>query len=870
MASAINEPSTQQGFLYHSMQDLSPQSIAEHRQPMRWLHDSGEMSTHTAVLRSSSDTPLADLRDVMRRLQFKSICLLVLDKEESNCALYVHCMSPINDVLERSSLARLIVHRQHVLFFMLRPGVMTHGQVQEALNLWMVHRPGLVNAAVVHSPSDMLVVFSTETIVEPIPECFQVALAFWGNVCPLLDAPSSETGSIWLSGNWASIQELNAVTRALVSIQEPGIVRIEVDEGWSQIRIRLRSIEDAQRVRDVAAKTLRSMGRRCAIKCNKIVLYQCAIPLGPFEAVIDLSKAGKSASALMPYVTATESALSAHKKDLVGNDFAYDVVMHLMSQLKCEAIIRHNYRYSFDIQGMKCTECVQLILEELFLDRPGRVGYTHIALSPARNVLAVQVPAEQRHAVEQHVQESLYAIGMTATLIGEGPDLDPVDDMQALNLYSMLSKQKRSGHVGAVAGTIGIRLRANSIRCSSCALLLRSTILRLLPGVVHIALDCNAATMVVSFAAGDTEHELLRLLYDMGYQPTPFYAPPAMASSQQSIVPVSPISPSTPPYYSCGAQPMANGQLNPYALSRQYSSQPATPTSNPGYTYARSETSNSSYGRAYPEPPHVLPLKKHVPVVPWKAAPALEKMALDPQTCGTTEEGNTVLVFNHDTTGELSISVPMRLRHRYTVWYDNVRTRVQLQQSGEADYTLTEVASFDAMPEFWQIWEHLNIEALEEGSILIVFRSDIPPDHNHVANRCGGRWFVRGVSTEPRIKLWTKLVLAMLSDTLTANSDHEVCGVVLSVKPSGDRIEIWVDGGYHHHGDEQPAHDKESGQYLPNVLTNLLGDELGHRRFHFWTHAGFERHRKSHRGSVRRAKRHSKLGEGPMLEEVLM
>jgi hypothetical protein len=184
-----------------------------------------------------------------------------------------------------------------------------------------------------------------------------------------------------------------------------------------------------------------------------------------------------------------------------------------------------------------------------------------------------------------------------------------------------------------------------------------------------------------------------------------------------------------------------------------------------------------------------------------------------------------------------------------------------LQQSGEADCTLTEVASFETMPEFWQIWERLSIEGLDEGSILSVFRSDVPPDHNHPANQCGGRWFVRGVSAEPRIKLWTKLVLAVLSDTLTASSDHEVCGVVLSVKPSGDRIEVWVNGGYHHHGDEQPTHDRESEQHLPNVLTSLLGDELGPRRFHFWTHAGFERHRKSHRGSVRRAKRQSKLSD---------
>lgn len=70
-----------------------------------------------------------------------------------------------------------------------------------------------------------------------------------------------------------------------------------------------------------------------------------------------------------------------------------------------------------------------------------------------------------------------------------------------------------------------------------------------------------------------------------------------------------------------------------------------------------------------------------------------------------------MLVFNHDTAGPISITVPMRLRHRYTVWYDNVRTRVQLQQSGEADYTLTEVAGFDTMPEFWP-WLFGNFRAL--------------------------------------------------------------------------------------------------------------------------------------------------------------
>ena len=260
----------------------------------------------------------------------------------------------------------------------------------------------------------------------------------------------------------------------------------------------------------------------------------------------------------------------------------------------------------------------------------------------------------------------------------------------------------------------------------------------------------------------------------------------------------------------------------------------------------------------------------HAPVTAWQCAPTPDwpHVAASP---GMTEDGLTVLVFPvHPKEGEsledappqqLSITIPMRLRRRYTVWYGDVQTRVQLQQSGEADYALTEVASFEAMTEFWQIWEHLGIEGLCEGSMLSVFRSDIPPDVSHPANRCGGRWFVRRVSVDARIKLCTKLVLAMLSDALTASPGREVCGVILSVKPSGDRIEVWVDGGHDDRGDDdQPTHDREREQYLRNILSRLLGDELGHRRFRFWTHAAFERHRRAHRRNVRRAKR-NKLGD---------
>lgn len=52
---------------------------------------------------------------------------------------------------------------------------------------------------------------------------------------------------------------------------------------------------------------------------------QCAIPLGPFESVVDLTEA-KPAPALLTSLAATDAALARYKQDLIGSDFAYDVV----------------------------------------------------------------------------------------------------------------------------------------------------------------------------------------------------------------------------------------------------------------------------------------------------------------------------------------------------------------------------------------------------------------------------------------------------------------------------------------------------------------------------------------------------------------
>ena len=553
----------QQGFCYTPLKSLSPDVLSQHRQPLRWWPDGAEAicgATHTACLHPIGPNPVADLREAMRHLQFKSICLLVHDRQDDPL-LYVHCMSPINEVLDAVFLEKVKVRRQHVLFFTLQAPY-NLADVQAAFNLWVTRRQGL-NAAAVHSPSDLLVVFANESPVEQLPECFQVALAFMGNVCPLVEMRSSESVSVWVSGTWASIQELNNITRALVDLEEPGVVGIEVDEGWSQLRIQPRRAVDVVRVRDAATNALRGLGHKSAIKCNRIVLYQCAVPLSPFECEVDLST---TSHRLLAFVDAAHAALTSNKEDTFGEVFAHDAVMRVLSELQCDAIPRHNYKYSFDMHGMKCVECVRLILDEFVLDRPGHVGYTSIALSPTRNLLAVTAPAEQRHNVQRHVQDCLTALGMSCALIGQGPDLKAVDDPQALALYSTLTKKMRP-RPGPATNAVGVCLRPDAVRCSSCAALLRSTLLRVVPGILHVALDCALARMTVHYVASEvTENEILAMLRGVGYQPTTFSVP-LSAPTQPCITPFSPSSAATTQYCSGGslAPPSAQGGFNPYA-----------------------------------------------------------------------------------------------------------------------------------------------------------------------------------------------------------------------------------------------------------------------------------------------------------------
>jgi len=98
--------------------------------------------------------------------------------------------------------------------------------------------------------------------------------------------------------------------------------------------------------------------------------------------------------------------------------------------------------------------------------------------------------------------------------------------------------------------------------------------------------------------------------------------------------------------------------------------------------------------------------------------------------------------------------------------------------------------------QFWRVYIHLKRpSSLPTVSDYHFFRDGIRPVWEDEENRRGGKWIMRlkkGVSD----RYWEELLLAMIGDQFAEAAD-EVCGAVLSVRPSEDVFSIWtkMDGG---------------------------------------------------------------------------
>jgi len=138
-----------------------------------------------------------------------------------------------------------------------------------------------------------------------------------------------------------------------------------------------------------------------------------------------------------------------------------------------------------------------------------------------------------------------------------------------------------------------------------------------------------------------------------------------------------------------------------------------------------------------------------------------------------------------------NFAVKHPLQNGWTIWYDNPGKRTN--QASWGDH-LRKITTFDTVEDFWRVFNNLKpASSLPQGSNYHIFKEHIEPKWEDTANAKGGKWTVsvppksRGSSLD---QMWLWTILACIGETIRAPDD--VCGLVVSVRKAGDRVQIWT------------------------------------------------------------------------------
>lgn len=138
-----------------------------------------------------------------------------------------------------------------------------------------------------------------------------------------------------------------------------------------------------------------------------------------------------------------------------------------------------------------------------------------------------------------------------------------------------------------------------------------------------------------------------------------------------------------------------------------------------------------------------------------------------------------------------NFAVKHPLQNGWTIWYDNPGKRTNTASWGDH---LRKITTFDTVEDFWRVFNNLKpASTLPQGSNYHIFKEHIEPKWEDSANSRGGKWTVsippksRGTSLDT---MWLWTVLACIGETIRAPDD--VCGLVVSIRKAGDRVQIWT------------------------------------------------------------------------------
>jgi len=133
------------------------------------------------------------------------------------------------------------------------------------------------------------------------------------------------------------------------------------------------------------------------------------------------------------------------------------------------------------------------------------------------------------------------------------------------------------------------------------------------------------------------------------------------------------------------------------------------------------------------------------------------------------------------------------LHNCWTLWYDN--PRLAPADTPWRDQ-LVNLGTFRTAGEFWSIFNNVRAPSnLALNSNFHLFKEGVVPMWEDPANKDGGKFVLTVPKKDSKAgkthEWWLYTVLAAIGETMDA-SGEEICGVVVSIRKSQDRIALWL------------------------------------------------------------------------------
>eukprot|EP01117_Protostelium_nocturnum_P002867 TRINITY_DN1378_c0_g1_i1.p1 TRINITY_DN1378_c0_g1~~TRINITY_DN1378_c0_g1_i1.p1 ORF type:complete len:480 (+),score=186.12 TRINITY_DN1378_c0_g1_i1:197-1636(+) len=129
----------------------------------------------------------------------------------------------------------------------------------------------------------------------------------------------------------------------------------------------------------------------------------------------------------------------------------------------------------------------------------------------------------------------------------------------------------------------------------------------------------------------------------------------------------------------------------------------------------------------------------------------------------------------------------LQFQSKWTIWYDDSHRKGV--NSDDWEKNIKALGHFSNIEEFWRYWAVLeDVARLQDGINLRFFKHGIRPSWEDPQNENGGKFVVSAPKNEIS-RYWSKIVLAAIGEQFKHGDD--ICGVILSIKPTGAVINIW-------------------------------------------------------------------------------